>query len=136
VVYVERLSTHRETFELPPPNSRPDTFPNQVSFEFRDAADERDEQPSHRSVRRDVLAATDELNPETVQLVHDAEKMFSAAGDAVEGCDDKNIKRTLSAIVQHRIQTRTTSLGAADAYIRILGDDLITTLSRKLPEVV
>ena len=136
MVDVERLSPHRQTFELPPPNSCSHALLDKVGFEFRDAADEGDEEPSHRAIGRDILSLRNELDTEGVQFVNDAKKMFRAACHSVKGRDDEHCELLLPCFTKHRIESRTPSLAAGDADIGELADHFESTLSGELPEVV
>jgi len=136
MVNIERLSSNGQTFQLASADSGPNTFLDEVGFQFCDATDERDKQPNHRAVRRDVFAAADELNAKGIQFIHDAKEVFGASGEAVERGDDENSELPLPRFAQHRVEAGTPSLGTTDANVRVLCNDLEASLSSELAKVV
>jgi hypothetical protein len=112
MVNIQRLPTDRQTFKLPSPNSGPHTFLNQVTFQFGDAADERDKQPPHRPVSRDVLSLGYELDPKAVQFIHDREEVLRRPRQPVKCSDNDHSELPLPGITKHCIEPRTPSLAS------------------------
>jgi hypothetical protein len=136
MVDVQGLTTDREAVQLSASHPRTNALLDKVRFEFRDAADDREEQPTHGTISGDVFPSRLELNAKAVKLIDNTEEVLCAPGKPVEGGDDDNAELPLPRIAKHRIESGTPCLGATDADIGVLRDNLIPALLCEQTKVI
>ena len=77
------MSTDVRAIEPGAPHAGADPLDDQVAFQFRDSTYDDDDGAAQRAARVDLLAETDELYIDTVQLVEHFKEVLHRAGDPV-----------------------------------------------------
>jgi len=108
---------------------------DQVAFKLRDRTDDDDDSPAQRAGRIDRLAEADELDVEAIELVQDLEEVPGRACDAITGPDQDDVELTAAGIPHQVAEPWSAGLHPADP-VRVLVDDLITTLRGHLAQIV
>src|ERR1035441_7201593 len=85
MVNIKRLTPTGQAVHFAPTHPGSDTFLYEVGLQLCDAANNCQEQSAHRAVSGDVLASRYEFDSETVEFIHNRQKMPRASRHAVEG---------------------------------------------------
>ncbi len=122
-------------FEAGAPHPGAHPFDDQVAFEFRDRSDDDDDGPAQRTTGVDLLAETDELDVEAVQLVEDLQEVPNGPSDPVRSPDQHDIELATASLLQELIETRPARFRAGDP-VSELRHDLEAALNSHLPKIV
>ena len=76
------------------------------------------------TIRGDVLPAREKFNVQVGEFVYDRQEMFCASCHAVKRGDDNHAELPLPSILQHQVETGTTSFASRNADVGVLTDDL------------
>ncbi len=134
-IKVERSASDVPAFETGSAHSGLDAFDDQRAFQLSDGPDDDHNGPAQRTTGVDLLAETDELDLQMVQLIEYREEMGHRPRDPVESPDHDDIEPSAPCIAQKLIQARTFGLGAGDP-VRILLHNLEAALGSKLTQIM
>src|SRR5664280_1788677 len=109
MVNIKRLTATRKPVEFASTHSGSDALLDEVGFQLCDAANDGQEQSANRAVRGDVLPPRNEFDSETVEFIHNRQKMPRTSCHTIKGGDNQNRKPSLSCIFQHCVKAGTTS---------------------------
>ena len=134
-IEVKRLAANVTAFQLGAAHAGAHPLDNQVTFQFRNGADNHYHRPTQRAAGIDLLPETDELDVEMIQLIQHLKEVFYRSGQPIAGPDQDHVETAAAGIGHHLIETRAPGFGSADL-VYILLDDLIVSLRGHLLEIV
>jgi hypothetical protein len=75
-----------------------------------------------------------ELDPKLIEFVENPKEVLRASGQPITGPNEDGVETMAMRIFEESVQSRPPNLGAADAVIYILFNNVVATLSSKLAQ--